>query len=333
MSDYLRDKLWEDRLNPEPLAVYSINWRERENLLSFVLRQIGNTGWSCAYTRQLEAMLKLGGKLGLDQILSIQCMINAVGILHPLGREGALYNLDAANHFLTQVGTVLESECLLTYDLNSKDIKLGEGRRFKAGAVKVHRREDYPDYASFEKALGDLLLKSPVAAAMPMYDSFHTFTGTVPFHPTSDEKDKDFPLHVMLCTGKGTTVKNPTEFFEFQDSNGVQRGVDGFVRVSTRCEAISYFVEMALPETEDADRMANENFDMIFNEPIGFHSFGSISISSGQSDLIATASGGGKCTQQAETSGEETRDVTYKPDGTHVAVGIKGEPCAEVVKA
>ena len=34
----------------------------------------------------------------------------------------------------------------------------------------------------------------------------------------------------------------------------------------------------------------------------------------------AFGSAGGKCTQQAELSGENI-NITYKPDGTHVAVG------------
>lgn len=68
---------------------------------------------------------------------------------------------------------------MFTYDLNSTNINFGEKRRFKVGAVKVHQPQDYPDYASFEKAFSDLLLKSPVVVAMPMYDSFHKFTGSV----------------------------------------------------------------------------------------------------------------------------------------------------------
>ncbi|KAL7585321.1 hypothetical protein Lser_V15G45530 [Lactuca serriola] len=40
-------------------------------------------------------------------------------------------------------------------------------------------------------------------------------------------------------------------------------------------------------------------------------------------DLIATASGG-KCSQQAELSGENI-NITYKPDGTHVAVGNRDD--------
>lgn len=38
---------------------------------------------------------------------------------------------------------------------------------------------------------------------------------------------------------------------------------------------------------------------------------------------------GGKCTQQAELSGENI-NITYKPDGTHVAVGnrvLSRSPC------
>lgn len=36
--------------------------------------------------------------------------------------------------------------------------------------------------------------------------------------------------------------------------------------------------------------------------------------------FLYLASAGGKCSQQAELSGENI-NITYKPDGTHVAVG------------
>ncbi|CAN8273804.1 unnamed protein product [Cochlearia groenlandica] len=239
-----------------------------DGILDDVLKQIRDVCWAIALIRQLNAMCRQLGLLKTSESLSIQHLINSLEkhLRHP---NGAIYDLESAASILMEEGVVLDTILPLTYSLDqSNSVCETMVTKIKVGEVIVHHLAAYESVSSFEDRLKQLLGSFPVTVSMFRYQSFDNIIGDEIYFQKCDEHvltsnvlHTNYPFyHAMLATGGGVHYEVP--FTELQDSGGIERGSQGFIRVALNIGQIHHFVEMKNPirVTERFTEKRLENF-------------------------------------------------------------------------
>ncbi|CAE6157453.1 unnamed protein product [Arabidopsis arenosa] len=213
----------------------------KPRVLDEILDQQIDNCWTIGLSRHLTGLGRTQGILHEKESLSIQYLFNGV-CKDNLFPKGAIDNLLSAKPFLINEGTVLDRLCPLTYKLGAANEAVEiNASRFKVEDLIVHRVEEYENLTKFNDDLLRCLRRSPVAIAVPVFESFGNI-GSEIYAPRIDELEHVNVYHVMLLTGLGRM--NGVRFLEAQDSKGKDRGVEGYIKIAMNIPFVSHFVEI-----------------------------------------------------------------------------------------
>ncbi|KAL1218792.1 hypothetical protein V5N11_033065 [Cardamine amara subsp. amara] len=196
----------------EPLSSWS---KDRPDIFLEPYLQVGGECWAVTLFRGYHALMKI---LSRPHTLTLQQIKDAVAVGHLMDGDGGIDKMRNA------------IPSMLPYVKNMKVYH------------RPNKASSEEEFEKFEENIIRLLGKHPVMATIeivPSYDDFG-FDGNEMFLPSVSDlyirQMEKLPLHSMLLSA------HSIHGFQFQDSNGADRGVGGFIWIARHCRLIKHII-------------------------------------------------------------------------------------------